>query len=78
MTLSIDEVLPEAQGSVRSLELAITKRLEGMLHGDHRGVLPGPGWESGEGRQYQLGDDVRRGRGDRVRRHRQDVSGPVA
>jgi uncharacterized protein (DUF58 family) len=60
MALTVDGALPEAQRSVRSLELAITKRLEGMLHGDHRGVLPGPGWESGEGRPYQVGDDVRR------------------
>jgi uncharacterized protein (DUF58 family) len=60
MALTVDGVLPDAQRSVRSLELAITKRLEGMLHGDHRGVLPGPGWESGDGRPYQVGDDVRR------------------
>lgn len=60
MSLTVDQVLPDARRSVRALELAITKRLEGMLHGDHRGVLPGPGWESGEGRRYQLGDDVRR------------------
>lgn len=60
MALTVDGALPEAQRSVRSLEIAITKRLEGMLHGDHRGVLPGPGWESGEGRPYQVGDDVRR------------------
>lgn len=60
MPVHVDDVLPEAQRSVRSLEIAITKRLEGMLHGDHRGVLPGPGWESGDGRPYQVGDDVRR------------------
>jgi len=60
VSLTVDGALPEAQRSVRALELAITKRLEGMLHGDHRGFLPGPGWESGEGRPYQVGDDVRR------------------
>jgi len=60
MALTVDGALSDAHRGVRALELAITKRLEGMLHGDHRGVLPGPGWESGEGRPYQVGDDVRR------------------
>jgi uncharacterized protein (DUF58 family) len=60
VSLTVDGALPAAQLSVRALELAITKRLEGMLHGDHRGFLPGSGWESGEGRPYQVGDDVRR------------------
>ena len=31
-----------------------------MLHGDHLGLLPGPGSEPGESRLYQPGDDVRR------------------
>ncbi len=45
---------------VRSLELTITRRLDGVLHGHHEGLTPGHGTEPGESRQYQPGDDVRR------------------
>jgi uncharacterized protein (DUF58 family) len=47
-----DEVL-------RRLELTITRRLDGLLHGDHRGLVPGHGSERGETRIYEPGDDVR-------------------
>jgi uncharacterized protein (DUF58 family) len=43
-----------------NLELAITRRLDGMLHGDYQGLVPGHGSEPGEARLYQAGDDVRR------------------
>ncbi|MCX7619232.1 MAG: DUF58 domain-containing protein [Acidimicrobiales bacterium] len=45
---------------LRRLELAITRRLDGLLHGDYRGLVPGHGSELGETRVYQAGDDVRR------------------
>jgi uncharacterized protein (DUF58 family) len=45
---------------LRGLELAVTRRLEGILAGDHRGLLPGRGREPGDARPYQPGDDVRR------------------
>ncbi|MGH9000434.1 MAG: DUF58 domain-containing protein, partial [Acidimicrobiia bacterium] len=45
---------------LRQLELAVTRRLDGLLHGDHRGLVPGAGTEPGEGREYRSGDDVRR------------------
>ena len=45
---------------LRSLELLITRRLDGVLHGNHQGLTPGHGSEPGESRQYQPGDDVRR------------------
>jgi uncharacterized protein (DUF58 family) len=45
---------------VRSLELTINRRLDGVLHGNHRGLTPGHGSEPGESRLYQPGDDVRR------------------
>ncbi|MEL6891720.1 MAG: DUF58 domain-containing protein [Actinomycetota bacterium] len=45
---------------VRSLELTITRRLDGVLHGNHEGLTPGHGSEPGESRPYQPGDDVRR------------------
>ncbi len=48
-----DEVL-------RRLELAVTRRLDGLLQGDYRGLVPGHGSESGETRRYVAGDDVRR------------------
>jgi uncharacterized protein (DUF58 family) len=46
--------------SLRELELAITRKLDGLLHGDHLGLLPGAGTEAGGGRLYDPGDDVRR------------------
>ncbi len=45
---------------LRSLELMINRRLDGVLHGNHQGLTPGHGSEPGESRQYQPGDDVRR------------------
>lgn len=30
---------------LRRLELAVTRRLDGLLHGQYRGLLPGPGSE---------------------------------
>jgi uncharacterized protein (DUF58 family) len=45
---------------LRRLELDITLRLDGLLQGDHRGLVPGPGSELGETRAYAPGDDVRR------------------
>jgi len=45
---------------VRSLELTITRRLDGVLHGNNQGLTPGHGSEPGESRPYQPGDDVRR------------------
>ena len=38
----------------------VRRKLDGVLHGDHLGLLPGPGSEPGESRIYQPGDDVRR------------------
>lgn len=52
--------IAEGETSLRSLELAVTRALDGLLHGDHRGLVPGAGSEAGEGRLYQPGDDVRR------------------
>jgi len=45
---------------LRRLELDVTQRLDGILHGDYRGLVPGHGSEPGEAREYQAGDDVRR------------------
>ena len=44
---------------IRRLTLDITRRLDGMLHGDYMGIVPGRGSEPGEARAYMAGDDVR-------------------
>jgi uncharacterized protein (DUF58 family) len=49
-----------AQDTLRRLELAVTRRLDGLLQGDHLGLVPGHGSEPGEARAYLPGDDVRR------------------
>ena len=46
--------------SLRVLELTVRRRLDGLLQGNHLGLVPGPGTEPGETRPYQPGDDVRR------------------
>ncbi|MFN0026499.1 MAG: DUF58 domain-containing protein [Acidimicrobiales bacterium] len=45
---------------LRRLELTVNRRLDGVLQGDYRGLVPGHGSELGETRAYQPGDDVRR------------------
>lgn len=46
---------------LRRLELTVTRRLDGLLHGQHRGLLPGPGSEPAGSREYRPGEDeVRR------------------
>ncbi|MBO0870169.1 MAG: DUF58 domain-containing protein, partial [Micromonosporaceae bacterium] len=42
------------------LQLLVTRKLDGLLQGDYLGLLPGPGTEPGESREYRPGDDVRR------------------
>lgn len=59
MTASALE-LADGEQTVRRLELVVTHALNGLLHGDYRGLTPGAGSEAGEGRLYQPGDDVRR------------------
>lgn len=57
--LSLSQLAPEA--ALRRLELQIVRRLEGFLHGEHLGLLPGPGSDLAEARFYVPGeDDVRR------------------
>lgn len=45
---------------LRRLELAVVRRLDGLLQGDYRGLVPGHGTEAGDARAYVPGDDVRR------------------
>ncbi len=51
---------PSDRDVLRRLEIDIARRLDGILHGDYRGLLPGHGSEPGETREYTPGDDVRR------------------
>jgi uncharacterized protein (DUF58 family) len=48
------------EAALRALELTVRRRLDGLLQGNHLGLVPGPGTEPGEARRYQPGDDVRR------------------
>ena len=50
----------EVETALRRLELLVTRRLDGMLTGAYSGLLPGPGTERAENREYLPGDDVRR------------------
>jgi len=50
----------ELTAALRKLELTVRRKLDGVLQGNHQGLLPGPGSEPGESRMYEPGDDVRR------------------
>ncbi|GAA3741504.1 uncharacterized protein (DUF58 family) [Spinactinospora alkalitolerans] len=51
---------PRSHAALRRLDLRVVRRLEGLLHGEHLGLRPGPGSEPAEARLYQPGeDDVR-------------------
>lgn len=53
------ELAPEHR--LRQLELTVTRRLDGLLHGQHQGLLPGAGSEFRGSREYRPGEDeVRR------------------
>lgn len=55
----LSKLAPEQ--ALKRLELQIVRRLEGFLHGEHLGLLPGPGTDMAEARVYNPGeDDVRR------------------
>ncbi len=49
-----------AEEILRRLTLDVNRKLDGMLHGDFLGLVPGRGTEPGETRAYEPGDDVRR------------------
>jgi uncharacterized protein (DUF58 family) len=55
-----DPAARRAEAVLSRLQLLVTRRLDGLLQGDYVGLLPGPGSEAGESREYRPGDDVRR------------------
>ncbi len=52
--------LEAADALLRRLEYTVRNKLDGLLQGNYQGLVPGPGSEAGEARQYVPGDDVRR------------------
>ena len=50
---------PATRELLRRLDLDVRMKLDGLLHGDYRGLVPGHGSELGETREYEPGDDVR-------------------
>jgi uncharacterized protein (DUF58 family) len=55
-----DNGLARSEAVLSRLQLLVTRKLDGLLQGDYVGLLPGPGSEAGESREYRPGDDVRR------------------
>ena len=51
---------PKLTAALKTLEIVVRRKLDGVLQGEHLGLIPGPGTEPGEAREYQPGDDVRR------------------
>jgi uncharacterized protein (DUF58 family) len=49
-----------AEPLLQRLEWSVLRRLDGLLQGDHAGLLPGHGSDTGEARPYAAGDDPRR------------------
>ena len=49
-----------SERALRLLELEVTRKLDGLVHGDHLSFALGTGSEPNEGQIYQPGDDVRR------------------
>ena len=49
----------ETRRLLSRLQLVVTRRLRGLVQGEHLGLFPGPGTEPGENRLYVPGDDVR-------------------
>jgi uncharacterized protein (DUF58 family) len=50
---------PEVRNLLCRLELVVTRRLRGLVQGEHQGLFPGAGSEPGDSRPYVPGDDVR-------------------
>ena len=48
------------ESRLRQLEVLVTRKLDGLLQGDHQGLVPGGGSDPADGRAYAVGDDVRR------------------
>jgi uncharacterized protein (DUF58 family) len=49
-----------SETTLRQLEFLVTRKLDGLLNGDHEGLVRGSGSEPANARLYQPGDDARR------------------
>lgn len=49
----------ETRRLLARLQLVVTRRIRGLVQGEHLGLFPGPGTEPGESRPYVPGDDIR-------------------
>lgn len=49
----------DAEQLLLRLEWTVIRRLDGVLHGDYRSILRGPGFDLADLREYQYHDDVR-------------------
>jgi uncharacterized protein (DUF58 family) len=56
----MSSITAASRAAAAGLELTVFRRLDGLLQGDHLGLLPGHGSETGEARLYEPGDDTRR------------------
>jgi uncharacterized protein (DUF58 family) len=59
-TGAVQHMRHPSRAPLPGLELAVLRRLDGLLQGDYAGLLPGHGTETGEARPYVPGDDPRR------------------
>lgn len=55
----MSRVAAPGHSSLDTLSLTVLRRLDGLLAGDHAGLLAGHGLDRGEARQYVPGDDPR-------------------
>jgi uncharacterized protein (DUF58 family) len=51
---------PVPEGLLRTLDLKLGRRIDGLLAGEHRTAVPGVGTELAQVREWAPGDDVRR------------------
>lgn len=58
-TRRTERVSSPSRAPLDGLTLTVLRRLDGLLAGDHAGLLPGHGSERGEARPYVPGDDPR-------------------
>lgn len=59
-SVALTAAAADTEAVLRRLEYAVRNKLDGLLLGSYLGLVPGPGSDPGESRQYYPGDDVRR------------------
>ncbi len=59
-SVALTAAAADTEAVLRRLEYVVRNKLDGLLLGSYLGLVPGPGSDPGESRQYYPGDDVRR------------------